>query len=171
LAERRRLSVRELALYALLGGLTFCAKLAMAGLPNIEPVTLLVMLYAVTFGRRAVWPIAVYVLMEFALFGLHLWSLCYLYIWAVPAVLAHRLRSMGHPLGWALLSAAFGLAFGALCAPVYLPFLGPAGTVSWWLAGIPFDLLHSGGNGLLALTLFCPLRRLLRRLAEPEGLC
>lgn len=167
LAERERPSIRELALFALLGGLTFAAKLAMAALPNLEPVTLLVMLFAVTFGRRAVYPITVYVLLEFTLFGLHLWSICYLYIWAIPAVLAWRLRHMTHPVGWAVLAASFGLAFGALCIPVYLPVLGPSGALGWWLSGIPFDLLHCGGNGALALALFQPLRTLLHRLAAP----
>ena len=37
----------------MLGGLTFAAKVAMAGLPNIEPVSLMVMLFAVIFGAKA----------------------------------------------------------------------------------------------------------------------
>ena len=68
------------------------------------------------------------------------------------------------PLGWALLSGAFGLLFGLLCAPVYACTGGPAFAVSWWISGIPYDLLHCGGNFFLALTLFAPLRKLLGRL-------
>ena len=46
--------IRKLALYAVLGALTFGAKFAMSGLPNIEPVSLMVMLFAVVFGAQAV---------------------------------------------------------------------------------------------------------------------
>ena len=51
----------------MLGGLTFAAKEVMAFLPNIEPVSLLVMLFAVTFGRKALYPIYIFVLLELVL--------------------------------------------------------------------------------------------------------
>lgn len=159
-------SLRELALFGLLGGLIFAAKVVMAPLPNIEPVSLLVMLCAVTFGKKAVYPIAVYVLLEFALYGFGLWSVSYLYVWFVLAGAAYALRGMEAPLGWALLSGAFGLLFGALCAPVCLVTGGWAFAVSWWVSGIPFDLLHCAGNFALALVLFRPLRRVLAILSH-----
>jgi energy-coupling factor transport system substrate-specific component len=157
-------TIREAALFGILGALTFAAKVAMAALPNIEPVSLLVMLFAVTFGKKAVYPIYVYVLLEFTLYGFNLWSINYLYIWLILAVAAWLLRGMTHPLGWALLSGVFGLLFGALCAPVYLVVGGWAYALSWWVSGIPFDLLHCAGNFAIALVLFPPLRRLLSHL-------
>ena len=102
--DNRHLTLKQIALFGILGGLTFAAKVVMAGLPNIEPVSLMVMLFAVTFGRKAVYPIYVYVAMEFFLYGLNTWSICYLYIWLVLAICAWLLRSMTHPLAWALLS-------------------------------------------------------------------
>ena len=71
---------------------------------------------------------------------------------------------MESPLGWALLSAGFGLAFGLLCAPVSLFMGGWAYAVSWWISGIPFDLMHCAGNFVMALLLFKPLRLLLEKL-------
>lgn len=159
-----KLSLAEVALFGILGGLTFAAKVAMAGLPNIEPVSLMVMLFAVTFGKKALYPIYVYILLEFVLYGFNLWSINYLYIWLVLAIAAYLLRGMTHPLGWALLSGVFGLLFGALCAPVYLFTGGLAFAVSWWINGIPFDLLHCAGNFFIALVLFVPLRSLMARL-------
>lgn len=147
----------------MLGGLTFGAKVVMMGLPNIEPVSLLVMLYAVVLGRKALFPIYVYVLLELALFGVGLWSAAYVYLWPLLALAAYLLRNMRSPLGWALLSGTFGLLFGALCAPICLLTGGPAFALSWWLSGIPFDLAHCAGNFALALVLFNPLRRLFIR--------
>ena len=161
-----RLSTKELALFGMLGGITFGAKVVMMGLPNIEPVSLMVMLFAVTFGRKAVYPIYTYVFLEFALHGIHLWSVNYLYIWQILAVAAWRFREMSSPLEWAVLSGIFGLLFGAFCAPVYLFTGGPALALSWWISGIPYDLLHCAGNFAIAFALFVPLRRLLERLAH-----
>jgi len=155
-----KLKPTELTLFGILGGLMFALKVAMMGLPNIEPVSLLVMLFAVLFGRKAVYPIAVYILLEFALYGVNLWSISYLYIWFLLAFAAWRLREMHSPLGWGLLSGTFGLLFGALCTPVCLVTGGIAYAVSWWVSGIPFDLIHCAANFAIALVLFCPLRRL-----------
>ena len=158
---------RQAAVYGMLGGLTFAAKVVMMSLPNIEPVSLLVMLFAVTFGKKALFPIYIYVLLELTLFGPGLWTVSYLYIWLILALCAFGLRKMTSPLGWALLSGTFGLLFGALCAPVCMVVGGPAFALSWWISGIPFDLAHCGGNFVLALVLFAPLRRLMQKLCPP----
>lgn len=159
-----KLSLAEVALFGILGGLTFAAKVVMAGLPNIEPVSLMVMLFAVTFGRKCLYPIYVYVLLEYVLYGFNTWSVCYLYIWAVLALAAWLLRSMKHPLAWAVLSGVYGLVFGALCAPVDMVIGGFAYAAAKWVNGIPFDLAHCAGNFVIALVLFVPLRKLLARL-------
>ena len=166
---RLALTIREVALFGVLGGLTFAAKVAMAGLPNIEPVSLMVMLFAVIFGAKAVFPLYVYVLMEFLIYGFNLWSINYLYIWAILAAVAWLFRKMTHPLGWALLSGAFGLLFGFLCAPVYLFVGGWGAMVSWWISGIPCDVAHCAGNFVIALVLFVPLRRLMSALYRQMG--
>ena len=160
----RRLSTRELALFGILGALMFAAKMAMAQLPNIEPVSLLVMLLAAAYGWRGLYPVYLYVLLEFAVWGFGLWSVCYLYVWLVLFCLARMLRRMASPLLWAALSGCFGLLFGALCALVYWVTGGWAAAVSWWISGLPMDLLHGAGNFVMALVLFAPLRRKLARL-------
>lgn len=163
------MNARQIALFGLLGAVLFAAKMAMAGLPNIESASLLVMLYAVCFGWRGLWAVCVYVLLEFAVWGAGLWSVCYLYVWPLLFCLARLLRRMESPLGWAALSGCFGLLFGALCAPVYWIAGGWAFAVSWWISGLPFDLLHGAGNFALALVLFHPLRRWLEFLSQRYG--
>lgn len=158
------LPLKELVLFGILGAMTFAAKLIMAGLPNIEPVSLMVMLFAVVFGKKGIFPVYVYVFMEFAVYGIQLWSINYLYIWLILAVAAWLCRSMTHPLAWALLSGLFGLFFGALCAPVDIFIGGFSYALAKWVNGIPFDLLHCAGNFVIALILFVPLRKLLTHL-------
>lgn len=144
--------------------MTFGAKYVMSWMPNIEPVSLLVMLYAVVFGRKCLFPVYVYVILEILFYGIGSWAINYLYIWAILAGLAPLLRKMEHPLGWAVLSGAFGLLFGALCAPVDF-FIGGFGyAISKWVSGIMYDVLHCAGNFVIALVLFVPLRTLLEKL-------
>ena len=144
--------------------MTFALQVVMSPLPNIEPVSLLTLVFMAVFGWKGLYPVYVYVVMDILYFGLGTWNINYLYVWAILAVAAFLLRKMESPLGWALLSAGFGLVFGLLCAPVSLFMGGWAYAVSWWISGIPFDLMHCAGNFVMALLLFKPLRLLLGKL-------
>ena len=148
----------------MLAALTFGAKVAMAGLPNIEPVSLFVMLFAVVFGWKAFYPVYLYVLMEIMLYGINLWNINYLYVWAVLVFAAMAMRQVKNPIWWALLSGIFGLSFGLLCSPVYMCIGGVDYGLRWWKAGFLFDIPHAIGNFVIALILFVPLRKLLTRL-------
>ena len=87
-----KLTVREMVLFAILGAMTFAAKYVMSFLPNIEPSSLMVMLFAVVFGKKWVYPTYLYVAMEVLFYGINLWTINYLYIWAVLAVAALLLK-------------------------------------------------------------------------------
>ena len=156
--------MRELALFSVLGALTFAAKYVMSFLPNIEPVSLMVMLFAVVFGKKCLYPVYLYVAMEILFYGLGLWNVNYLYIWAVLALAAYLLRNMQSRLGWALLSGVYGLLFGALCGIADIFIGGIPYAVSKWISGIPFDIMHCAGNFVIALLLFTPLRELTEKL-------
>ena len=153
-----------MVLFGILGAFTFAAKYVMSFLPNIEPVSLMVMLFAVVFGKKWVYPVYLYVAMEILFYGINLWNLNYLYIWAVLAVAACLLRDMKHPLGWALLAGVFGLLFGALCGIVDVFIGGTTYALSKWISGIPFDIAHCAGNFVIVLVIFQPLRELLEKL-------
>lgn len=164
MAMRPKLPLREMVLFGVLGALTFALQVVMAPLPNIEPVSLMVMLFAVVFGWKGLYPTYVFVVMEILFYGIGGWALYYLYIWLVLFVAARLLRNMEHPLAWAILSGAFGLLFGALCALLDV-FIGGVGyAVAKWASGITFDLAHCVGNFVIALVLFVPLRKLFGRL-------
>ncbi len=165
---RRRpvLTTYELVLFALLAALTFALQVAMAQLPNIEPVSLLLMVFTRVFGLKALLIAYVFVLLEVLLYGLSLWTINYLYVWAVLCVVVYALRALDSPVLWAVISGAFGLLFGLLCAIPYLFVGGPGLAASYFISGIPFDLVHCAGNFVLALLLGGPLVKLTRRAAR-----
>ena len=153
-----------MALFGVLGALTFALQVVMAPLPNIEPVSLLVMIFAAVFGWKCLYPVYVFVVMEILFYGISTWNIYYLYVWTVLALGAILMRKNTQPLAWAMLSAVFGLFFGALCGIVDVFIGGFAYAGSKWVSGIPFDLLHCGGNFGMALIMFKPLRNLLEKL-------
>ena len=158
-----RLNVREMVLFAILGAMTFAAKYVMSFLPNVEPSSLMVMLFAVVFGKKWVYPTYLYVAMEILFYGISLWTVTYLYVWAVLAVVSLLLKDMRSPFGWALVSGIFGLLFGILCGIVDVFIGGVSYAVTKWISGIPFDIAHCIGNFFIALVMFVPLRRLLEQ--------
>ena len=164
MSKKNGLPLGEVVLFGILGALTFALKFAMAALPNIEPVSLLMMVFGAVFGLKALYPCYVYVAMEILTFGIGTWNINYLYIWALIVLAAWLMRKTEQPLAWALLSGVFGLFFGAFCAPVDVVIGGWSYALSKWISGIPFDALHCGGNFVLALIMYKPLRKLLEKL-------
>ena len=156
--------LREWILFGILGAMTFALKLGMALLPNIEPVSLCILVFGAVFGYKALYPVFVYVMLEILCFGLGIWNVYYLYVWPLLVLLAIFLRDMKQPLAWALVSGVFGLLFGALCG-ITDAFIGGIGfAVAKWASGIPFDIAHCAGNFIMALVLFKPLRELVEKL-------
>lgn len=163
----RRFTVRELCVCALLGAMVHAAKFAMSFLPNIEPVTLLLAVYAVALGgRRAMAAAAVFVGLEGLLYGFGLWFWCYAYAWPLWVLAAWLLRRCESRLVWAAAAGAYGLCFGALFALPYLFLGGPAMALSYWVSGIPWDILHGTGNFVLFLCLMRPLMGAFRAMRQ-----
>ena len=168
--DKKALTVREVTLFGVLAALTFGAKVAMSYLPNIEPVTLFLMVFGAVFGWKSLFIVYVYVLAEILFYGIGTWNINYLYIWVIPAVAGWLLRKWNNPFLWAVIAGLFGLLFGALCAPVDVFIGGAEFAISKWISGIPFDAAHCAGNFVLALLLFNPLRKLTERLVNHSSL-
>ena len=160
----KKISTKEICLLPLLGVIMFVLKVVMADLPNIEPVTLLIIIYTLNYKRKAAWSILIYVILEMLVYGVSIYSAAYFYIWCFLMAMVLLFRKHKSALFWAIFSAAFGFLFGALYIPIYLVTSGLETAIAWWLAGISFDLLHAAGNFILTLLLFVPLDRLFEKL-------
>ncbi len=159
-----RLTIRDLALMGVMTTLLIVSVHALAPLPNVEPVTLLVILFTLFWGKRVGYILAAYLLLEGCLYGFGLWWIMYAYVWPLLALLTHLMRRQKSLWFWSLFSGAFGLFFGALCSVPYFFIGGPSMAFTWWVAGIPYDLVHCVSNAAFCLVLFLPLNRVLSRL-------
>lgn len=163
MTTKHKLTTREIAVMGLMVAVLEASVHAMAAIPNVEPVTLLLMLFTLFLGKRVIYVLAAYLLLEGCFYGFGLWWIMYLYIWPLLTFLTYLLRRQRSVWIFASLSGLFGLFFGALCSIPYLFIGGISGAFAWWVAGIPFDLIHCVSNFLLCLVLFLPLRRCLER--------
>ena len=148
-----RLTVREMAVLAMLGAVMFAFKAAMAALPNIHPVAVFIIAGTIYFGWRMLYAVAVYIMLEGIVYGFGIWWICYLYIWPLLVCIAMLFRNTQGRLFWAVVAAVFGLCFGAMCAIPYIIAGGWAAGFSYWLSGIPFDIAHFVGNFAAVLVL------------------
>jgi energy-coupling factor transport system substrate-specific component len=160
LGKARRNATRELVLLALLTALLVALQVALAAIPNVELVTLLIALYTLHYRHRALLAVYAFVLCEGLLYGFGFWFINYLYVWAALWGLALLLRHIRSPFAWALMLMLYGLCFGLLCAVPYV-FVGGVGMAwAYFVSGIPFDIIHGLSNFVVTLVLFAPLDRL-----------
>lgn len=152
--------LREIVTLALLAALMFATQVALAALPNIHLVAVFVILAAILFGWKALYSVYVFVLLEGLIYGFSMWFVNYLYVWTVLTVIAVLFRNNRSRWFWSAVAGIFGLLFGALCAIPYFFIGGWAAAFSYWIGGIPFDLVHCVSNMVLTFVLLMPLYNL-----------
>ncbi len=155
--EHNKMSAGQLCGLALFCALMTVGKELMNFIPNVHPVTLFIILGVMLYGRVFVFPVAGFVLIEIALYGMGWWTWSYLYIWPLQLLTALPLRNSRSGLLWACFAGLHGLFFGALSSLSTLLVSGWRAAVAYWAAGIPFDLAHAAGNFLLVYFLLMPL--------------
>lgn len=160
----KSLKVKDIAQIGMMIATIEVAKNALAFLPNVELVTLLFILYTLTFGRKVLFVVPAFILLEGTIYGFGLWWVMYLYTWPLLVFITWLFRRQESVLFWSVLSGVFGLMFGALCSISYFIGGGVAAGVAWWIAGIPYDILHCIANFLICLILYVPLRGILHKM-------
>jgi len=160
-----KLSARDAAVLAVGAVLLYGIQIVLAALPNIEGVSLIIILLTVALGWRAMWSVVVFVVLQGLTYGFGLWWFFYMYVWPLLVVLVMAFRrGIGDaPAGWALFSAGFGLLFGLFYAVLMLFVGGWSGFLAAWIAGFPFDIAHCIGNFVVCLALYRPLSRALAK--------
>ena len=158
-----KLNIRELVLLSLLAALLLVAQVALAFLPNIEVVSILIILYTLFFKKKTLYVIYLFALLEGLIYGFGTWWIMYLYVWTILWGIAMFLQKERSPIIWAFISGFFGLAYGTLCSVPYF-FIGGVKTgLAWIASGLMFDVTHGIGNFVVALVLFQPLHHLFQK--------
>lgn len=168
---KKALTVREMAVFSMLGALMYCSKLLLEWAPNIHLLALFIISFTVVYRAKALIPIYIFVLLSGVLGGISVWWMPYLYVWLIlwgaVMLLPRRMSPKIAAPVYIALGTLHGLLFGVFCAPSQAIFWGLdfKGTLAWIAAGFYFDLLHGIGN-FAACTLTLPLIKLLKRIEK-----
>ena len=160
------LSIKDLTDIGIMTATLEAGKIALSFLPNIELVSFFIIMYTLFFGRKVFYAIYTFVCIEFLLYGFGIWSVMYLYVWTLLAVVVLLFQKQKHLLFYSVLSGFFGLCFGALCTIPYIILSGPKAAFAWWIAGIPNDITHCIGNFVICFVLYTPIRHIMTRMSH-----
>ena len=149
-------------------------KAALSFLPNIELTTFWLILFTLFFGRKIVLVVPVFILIEGSIYGFNTWWIMYLYTWPLLVLLTWVFRKQKSVWFWSILSGMYGLFFGLLCSILYVVIGAVDGGIrsglyagfTWWVAGIPWDIVHCIGNFVLMLVLYLPVRTLMEKIKK-----
>lgn len=174
--EKNKLTAKDIAQIGMMIAIIEVCKVVMAGIPNVELTSFWVIIFTLYFGRKILFVVPAFILIEGLMYGFGLWWIMYLYAWPILAFVTWKLRKMDSVLSYSILSGAFGLLFGFMCSLPYI-FIGSAGAdltaglhtaFAWWIAGIPWDLVHGAANFVIMLVLYHPIMRVMKLMKKNE---
>lgn len=131
----------------------------MAPLPNIELVSFLTILVARRFGFKSFVAVYVFAFLEIMTYGIAIWNVMYLYVWAILALVVILFRKIDNVILYTIISGIFGIAFGTLCSIPYFITGGVSMGVAWIISGFSFDIPHCIGNVILTAILYIPITK------------
>ena len=162
-----RAKLSEIILLTLLGVLMYISQVVMSSLPNIELVSLLIIVVTRKFGVKALSSVYIFVLCEIFTYGLSIWVINYLYVWAILCIAICCSKKINNTFFYAFIAGVFGLLFGTLCSFPYFIIGGFSMGIANIVGGMSFDLMHCGGNFILTVILYKPITKVLDRAVKP----
>lgn len=164
--QNKRISVKEIAVFGMLGALMYASKVIMEVIPNVHFLGTIIMAMTVVYRKKALYPIYIFVFLTGLLNGFGTWWIPYLYIWAVlwgvTMLLPKNMSRKKSVIVYCIVCSLHGFLYGTLYAPfqAIMYSLNLKGTIAWIVAGLPYDAIHGVGN-LLCGILIVPLAELL----------
>lgn len=166
-----KLTIREMAIFSMLGALMYVSKVIMEWAPNIHLVGVFVVAFTVVYRAKALYPIYIYVLLTGMYAGFATWWIPYLYIWTVlwgiTMLLPKKMKKPVAVVVYSVVNALHGYGYGILYAPAQALLYGLnfKGMIAWIVAGFPFDVIH-GTSNLICSFLIVPIVLVLQKLEK-----
>ena len=166
-----KLTVRETAVFGMLGALMYASKIIMEVAPNVHLLGVFTIAITVVYRKKALYPIYTYVLLNGMFSGFATWWIPYLYLWtvlwAVTMILPQKMSKAVKPIVYMFVNACHGFLFGTLYAPAQALLFGLSfdAMIAWIIAGLPWDLIHGVSNffcGMLIVPIITVLHRMER---------
>lgn len=162
-----KLSIREIAVFGMLGAIMYASKSVMELFPNIHLLGVFIVAFTVVYRRKALFPIYIYVILNGIFCGFATWWIPYLYVWTVlwgaVMLLPKKMPKKVCAIVYMSVCASHGFLFGILYAPAQAVLYGLSfkGMLAWIVAGWPYDCIHGISNffcGILIMPVISALR-------------
>ncbi|MDE6926871.1 MAG: hypothetical protein K2P59_16770 [Acetatifactor sp.] len=162
-----KLTIREIAVFGMLGAVMYASKLVMELFPNVHLLGVFTVAFTVVYRKKALYPIYTYVILNGIFCGFATWWIPYLYLWTVlwgaVMLLPKKIPEKARPVVYMSVCAAHGFLFGTLYAPAQALLYGLSfkGMITWIVAGWPYDCIHGISNffcGILIVPVISVLR-------------
>lgn len=164
--------VVRLVVISLLSALLLVVQIALAVVPNVELVSLLILIYTLLLPLPTTLGIVgIFVTLEFIVWGFGDWVIGYYWIWPVWVLLVYFTKwiNKDDPHRWALLGAFWGILFGILFSLHHGILYGMTYSYAYWIRGISFDIIHAISNYILMLLSYRVIFNILKKLLERLG--
>ena len=167
--QSKKIPLRQLITFALLGVIMFISKIIMEALPNLHLLGMLTITYTLVYRWRALIPIYIYVFLNGLFAGFSAWWVPYLYIWtilwAASMLLPKKMPKTVACVIYPLLCGLHGLLYGILYAPAQAIMFNMnfQQMLTWISMGAPFDIVHAIGNVIAGLLIY-PMSEILKKL-------
>jgi len=160
------MKTKQLVKIGILGAILFVSQVALSFLPNIELVSLFILIMTIVMPGETLYVILVFILLEGIQWGFGLWWWSYIYVWPILYIAVKYLKKVINEddyLSWSIVLGFYGLIFGFLFALAYIP-VSFEYAFSYWVAGIFFDIIHAVGNFFVCIILYKPIKSVFMRI-------
>jgi energy-coupling factor transport system substrate-specific component len=168
--EKNLSSQSDMIVLSLLGIFAVAGRILLEPLPNIQPVTVIILMSGIYFGvGRSIILASTVALISNLFIGHGLWTLYQAIGWSlvgiIGALLSNKLHMKNSTSNVPLMTVAVFCAFifDWVVSLSVLHTLGPDLLFLYILSGIPFDILHAVGNMFFVAWFASPLGEIMTR--------
>ncbi|WP_339146539.1 ECF transporter S component [Sutcliffiella sp. BMC8] len=162
------MTTKKIALLGMLIALCVVGRIAFASVPNVQPVTAIIIICAFWMGPLSGVILAVGTTFATNLvLGTGLWTFTQIFAWSVIGLVSGALGIWFKKVPVFILSLYAGLCglFFGLVLSIQNMVVGGFPFLPYYLAGLPFDINHAIGNVVFFIVLYPILSRLLNEKA------
>ena len=146
--------VKEISLIGILAAVNIASRIALQALPNIKPVTSIiiisVMIFGLAFGIKLT---IVTTLVSNIYLGMGIWTIFQILAWIVICLLTQclmdifkKIHKQPHILVMAIFAFLMGYVFGFIVSLDKFVVGGPSLFIVYYISGLLFDTFHAVGN-------------------------
>ena len=163
---------RDVCLIAILSATLTAGKMALSFIANVEVVTLLLTVYALTLPRsRVLIATVTFILTDMLIWGAHIWVIMYLIHWPALVLCVSFLKGKYAPIFAIIIAVLLTGLFGVQTTVLEVLMLSNFRNIGFVKAfllrygtGIPYFITHIVSNAIILSVLTYPLYRLMKSL-------